>query len=203
MVKQRIGLLGGSFDPVHIAHIALANAALYNLQLHQVQLLPASQPWQKGQLGASAPHRLAMLELACAPYQNLVINPIEIERGGTTYTYETVSQLPSDKDYFWILGSDQIQNFTQWHNWQGILNYVSLAVAKRPGSSLAAPPELDHYLRSHNKVLHHIDFAPTPISATLIRERLQQHQSVASMVPQSVAHYIEQHHLYQPSTTPP
>lgn len=197
MVKQRIGLLGGSFDPVHLAHIALANAALHSLQLHQVQLLPAAQPWQKGQLGASASHRVAMLELACAPYQHLVVNPIEIERGGTTYTYDTVRQLDANSDYFWILGSDQIQNFTHWHNWQGILNYVNLAVAQRPGSALAAPTELALHLQSHNKVLHQINFAPTPISATLIREQLQQNQPVASMVPQSVAHYIAQHKLYQ------
>lgn len=197
MVKERIGLLGGSFDPVHLAHIALANAALYSLQLHQVQLLPAAQPWQKEQLGAPAAHRIAMLELACAPYYHLVVNPIEIERGGPTYTYDTVSQLPSDNDYFWILGSDQLQNFTSWHYWQRILDHVQLAVAKRPDASLQAPPELEHYLQSQNKVLHHIDFAPTSISATLIRERLQQHQSVASMVPQTVVHYIEQHHLYQ------
>ncbi len=198
MVKARIGLLGGSFDPVHMAHIALANAALHSLQLHQVQLIPAAQPWQKGQLGATTEQRIAMLQLACAPYQNLIVNPIEIERGGTTYTYDTVSQLPSDNDYFWILGSDQIQNFHRWHNWQGILNHVNLAVAQRPGSAITPPPELDQYLRLHRKVLHQIDFAPTAISATLIRERLQQHQSVASMVPQPVVHYIEQHHLYQP-----
>ena len=198
MVRQRIGLLGGSFDPVHTAHIALANAALSGLQLHQVQLLPAFQPWQKKQLSASAQHRLAMLELACAPYQHLLVNPTEIQRGGATYTYDTVSQLQQDQDYFWILGSDQIQNFTRWHNWQGILNYVNLAVAQRPGSEITAPPELARYLLSQNKTLHQIDFAPSAISATLIRERLQQHQSVASMVPPSVAHYIEQHHLYQP-----
>lgn len=197
MVKQRIGLLGGSFDPVHLAHIALAKAALHSLQLHQVQLLPASKPWQKDQLGASASHRIAMLELACAPYSYLAVNPIEIERGGTTYTYDTVSQLPSNKEHFWILGSDQIQNFIHWHNWQGILDHVTLAVAHRPGSAPTPPPELQNFLQAQNKVLHHIDFAPTSLSATLIRERLQQHQSVASMVPQSVAHYIEQHHLYQ------
>lgn len=197
MVKERVGLLGGSFDPVHLAHIALANAALYSLELHQVQMVPAAQPWQKEQLGASALHRIAMLNLACKPYHHLVVNPIEIERGGPTYTYDTVSQLPSDKEYFWILGSDQLQNFTSWHHWQAILDHVHLAVAKRPGATLHAPAELQKYLQSQNKVLHHIDFAPTFISATLIRERLQQHQSVASMVPHSVAHYIEQHHLYQ------
>lgn len=197
MAQQRIGLLGGSFDPVHQAHLDLANAALNTLQLDQVQLLPAAKPWQKGTLGATSEHRLAMLELATAPYRGLSVNPIEIQRGGTTYTYDTVSQLPTDATYYWILGTDQLQNLTSWHRWQDILQFVNLAVAQRPGSSTQPPAELQHMLEQHNKSLHHIDFAPTPISATLIRKKLQQHQPVENMVPTQVLHYIQQHKLYQ------
>ena len=197
MVKQRIGLLGGSFDPVHVAHIALANAAQRDINLNQVQLIPAANPWQKKHLGASAAQRLAMLQLAVKPYPKLTVNPIEIQRGGSTYTYDTVSQLTDQAHYFWILGSDQLQNFHTWHRWQDILNYVDLAVAQRPGSSLLPAPELQQYLQHQGKTISIIDFAPTPISATLIRERLQQHQSVANMLPQSIEHYIKQHNIYQ------
>ena len=197
MAKPRIGLLGGSFDPVHVAHIALANAAQRELALDQVQLLPAANPWQKKHMGASAEHRLAMLQLAIAPHPFLSINPIEIERGGATYTYDTVSQLPANADYFWILGADQLQNLTTWHRWQDILQHVHLAVAQRPGSTLTPTPELQQFLHHQDKTLSVIDFDPMPISATLIRERLQQHQSVATMVPTPVAHYIKQHNLYQ------
>lgn len=197
MARKRIGLLGGSFDPIHVAHIALANTALRALHLQHVELIPTSAPWQKGALGASPDQRLTMLELALASEPDLKINAIEIQRGGVTYTYDTVSQLAPENHYFWILGTDQLQNFTSWHRWQDILHYVDLAVALRPGSTLQAPPELAHYLKSHGKKLHNIHFEPTPLSATLIRERLQQHQSVAHLVPESVQHYIEQQRLYQ------
>lgn len=197
MVRKRIGLLGGSFDPVHIAHIALAKAALQSLQLAEVQLLPAANPWQKKYLGADEKHRLAMLELAIKNEPHLTVNPVEIERGGATYTYDTVSQLSTDNSYFWILGSDQLQGFPTWSHWQDILQYVELAVAQRPGDPIDPPPELQNHLNLLGKTLHTIDFAPTPLSATLIRERLQQHQSVATMVSPCVEHYIQQHQLYQ------
>lgn len=197
MAKKRIGLLGGSFDPIHLAHIDLANTALRALDLDHVEFIPTSVSWQKGRLGASPEQRLAMLKLALASEPNLHINPIEIQRGGVTYTYDTVSQLPHENHYFWILGTDQLQNFSSWHRWQDILHYVDLAVALRPGSTLQAPTELAHYLQSHDKTLHNIHFVPSPLSATLIRERLQRHQSVAHLVPEPVQHYIEQQQLYQ------
>ena len=198
MVRPRIGLLGGSFDPVHKAHIALAHAAQQSLQLTEVQLLPAANPWQKQSLGANEHHRLAMLQLAVKDSPYLTVNPIEIERGGATYTYDTVSQLPAGNSYFWIIGSDQLQKFPTWSRWQDILQYVELAVAQRPGDSIQPSLELLHHLQHLGKTLHTIDFAPTTISATLIRERLQQNQSVASLVAPLVADYIQQHHLYKP-----
>lgn len=196
MDHRRIGLLGGSFDPVHIAHVDLAQAALSSLRLDQVQLIPAANPWQKQRLGASEKHRLAMLKLAIGAHPNLEINPIEIQRGGATYTYDTVSQLPAQNQYFWILGTDQLEKFDSWHRWQDILHYVDLAVAQRPGSSHCAPPKLQQYLQQLGKTLHTIDFAPTPISATLIRNRLQKNQPVTHMLSPQVVRYIQQHNLY-------
>lgn len=196
MARTRIGLLGGSFDPVHNSHLALAKAAQRALHLAKVELLPAATPWQKKALGATEQQRLAMLQLAVANEPNLTVNPIEIERGGLTYTYETVRQLPPENHYFWILGADQLQRFPTWSRWQDILQYVELAVAQRPGAAIEPPLALQNHLQSLGKPLHIIDFAPTPLSATLIRERLQQKQSVAGMIPPCVERYIHQHQLY-------
>ena len=127
----RIGLFGGSFDPVHSAHLALARTALSSLKLHQVQLIPAGQPWQRAPLGASPGQRLDMLKLAVGNTPGLVINPIEIERNGPTYTIETLEALTVGPEYFWLLGSDQLVNFCTWNRWQEIVQRVTLVVAQR------------------------------------------------------------------------
>src|SRR5690606_20271707 len=124
-----IGLLGGSFDPPHLAHIALAQAALRELHLQEVQLIPASAPWQRGSLAAAPEQRLAMLKLAVHQAHGLSVNPVEIQRGGKTYTIDTVRQLPAGPHYVWILGADQLANFCTWHAWQEIASRVSIAVA--------------------------------------------------------------------------
>jgi len=142
----RIGLLGGSFDPVHLAHLALARTALHELNLTEVQLIPAANPWQRAALNATPVHRLRMIELAIADQTGLVVNPIEINRGGATYTIDTLRALPPGPRYIWILGADQLANFCTWHGWQDIVTRVDLAVAVRPGTPLAPPDELVQWL---------------------------------------------------------
>jgi len=104
---MRVGLLGGSFDPVHCAHLLLAQTALENLNLDQIQIIPAGQPWQRPALGASPEHRLNMLRLATKGLDKVEINPIEIQRTGPTYTIDTIEALEKNHTYIWILGSDQ------------------------------------------------------------------------------------------------
>ena len=198
MARPRIGLLGGSFDPVHNAHLALAKAAIHALDLHEVQLIPAADPWQKAHTRLSpAIHRLAMLKLACAQQSQLVVNPLELQRSGPTYTYDTVSQLANTADYFWILGSDQLQNFSSWHQWQAILQHVQLAVAVRPGYSAQPPPVLQNYLHAQQLPLHTIPFSPQAISSTQLRALVRQGQAIHHWVPAAVEHYIHQHKLYE------
>ena len=96
---MRIGLLGGSFDPVHKAHLSLAHAAITALKLDQVQLIPAGQPWQRAPLGASPSHRLEMLKLATRDINAFEVNPIEIHRIGPTYTIETLQALEPAHEY--------------------------------------------------------------------------------------------------------
>lgn len=193
---MRIALLGGSFDPVHNAHLALALQAKSQLQADQVQLIPAAQPWQRQALGATPDQRLAMLRLALATHSGLVINDIEIQRGGPTYTLDTVQNLPTGHEYFWLLGSDQLNNFCTWKNWQAILRYVNLAVAQRPGSELAAPKALQTYLLQANKKLQIIQMDAMAISSTQIRQNIQQGLEINDYVPDSVLRYIQQHNLY-------
>lgn len=200
MAVKRIGLLGGSFDPVHLAHIALAKTAYLALQLDEVQLIPAANPWQRGRLVASGPHRLAMLELATRGQPCLRVNPIEIERGGSTYTIETIEQLPQNARYSWLLGADQLTNFCTWHRWEDIAQLVELVVAQRPGSTLTVPAELAEHLAAIGCSLKELPMQPMPVSSSEIRERLQTGQPADDLLDGAVAQYIKQNHLYQPPT---
>lgn len=194
---KRIGLLGGSFDPVHLAHIALARAAMQTLALDEIQLIPAADPWQRPPLQASAEQRLAMLTLASAKEPGITVNTIEIQRGGPTYTIDTLKDLPKSGHYIWLLGSDQLADFCTWRNWQEILDYVELAVAQRPGAPLTVPPELNCELSARNRSLRYISFTPTDISASDIRLRLKQARTTDECLDPAVMAYIAAHHLYR------
>jgi len=198
---RNVGLLGGSFDPVHSAHIGLARAAYRCLQLDQVQLIPAANPWQRAPLTASSDHRLAMLKHASKEYSWLHINPIEIQRADQSYTADTLQQLPRGPHYFWIMGSDQLQNFCTWYRWQAIIKEATLAVAQRPGSQLTLPAALRQEITKYedDKIVT-LDFPPTNLSATQIRSCL----AAGERLPTDALHpdvfaYIKAHGLYQPS----
>jgi len=200
MALSSVGLLGGSFDPVHVAHVALSRAALHELALDEVQLIPASQPWQRGALVATPDQRLAMLDLALRDEPKLHVNPIEIQRGGQTYTIDTLHQLPEGPSYVWILGADQLANFCTWHKWREIAACVSIAVARRPGADAAPPAPLQELLDELKRPLLQLPFPPMPISASAIRERLAQGESTQGLLDPAVARYIELHKLYRPSS---
>lgn len=193
----REGLLGGSFDPVHVAHIALARHALEHLALDRVTLIPAAQPWQREALGASEAQRVAMLRLAVADEPGLEVSTIEIDRGGPTYTIDTVRALPADREYFWILGADQLENFCTWNAWQDIVARVNLAVAARPGSQLEAPAALLERLAETGRQLHHVPMPPADVSATAIRRQIARGETPESMLHPAVAQYIQQNGLYR------
>ncbi len=196
MAIKRTGLLGGSFDPVHLAHIALAETARQTLDLDDVQLIPAADPWQRDPLTGTGEQRLAMLGIAIRAYPHLRINPVEITRGGATYTIDTLRQLPGNTDYYWILGADQLRNFCSWHSWQEITGLVTLAVAQRPGARLVPPLDLTRHLEKLGRQLIELPFEPTAISATLIRQRLAAGESTDGMLDVAVAQYIRQNGLY-------
>lgn len=194
---KKIGLLGGSFNPVHLAHLAMARTALCALNLGEVQLIPAGNPWQKQPLRISGAQRLEMLTLAIADEPGIVINDIEINREGATYTIDTLRNLPRDAKYYWLLGTDQLNNFCTWQNWQEITDYVTLTVAWRTGYPLHIPPELDTLLRRDGKGLITLPFKAMDVSSTEIRSRIQQGQDASAFVPAPVLDYINTHGLYR------
>uniref|UniRef100_UPI0040480B87 nicotinate-nucleotide adenylyltransferase n=1 Tax=Orrella sp. TaxID=1921583 RepID=UPI0040480B87 len=197
--QRRIGLLGGSFDPIHHAHLCLARAAINQANLHEVQFIPAGQPWQRSKLIASPKDRAAMVGLAIANEPGFRLNTIEVERQGPTYTLDTLRALPLGPKYYWLLGADQLINFCTWSNWESIASMVTLLVAIRPQYDLNIPIELDALIKAGTAQIQSLPFEPMATSATRVREYLSQGQSVAEDLSPAVIHYIQTHHLYQTS----
>jgi nicotinate-nucleotide adenylyltransferase len=195
-VQPRIGLLGGSFDPIHNAHIKLACAARDYFNLDLVMLIPAGQPWQRDALQVNAYDRMAMVKLAITNQAKLSACSLEIDRNGPTYTIETLKALDPKARYYWILGADQLNNFCTWHKWSDIAERVTLVVAQRPLSTMNVPKLLQEQINKGSAKLVTLPFEPLAVSASDIRNRLLQKQSVETLLDKPVLKYIEAHNLY-------
>jgi nicotinate-nucleotide adenylyltransferase len=199
--QRRVGIFGGSFDPVHNAHIALARLAVDELHLDELLWVPAGQPYQKTRSVTDAADRVAMVELAIAGEAKFALSRIEIERKGPSYTIDTVRELrglhPGVKWYL-VIGQDQYAGFQTWHGWQELLGLVTIAIANRPEATLQADPKV--LAVPHEAV----DLPMMDISSTDIRGRIAQGAAIDDLVPAAVAGYIARHHLYQePPVSPP
>ena len=191
---KRVGLFGGSFDPVHDAHLALATTALQQLELDEVRWIPVGQPWQKTRRLADAADREAMVRLAIAGEPRFVLDRSELRRRGPSFTLDTVHELIAADpaaERFLILGQDQYASLHTWRDWRELLGLVTLAIANRPGAALAVNTQIA-------KVEHKAMLLPMmDVSSTEVRRRVAAGESIAGLVPDTVARYIEQHRLYR------
>ncbi|MBN1856040.1 MAG: nicotinate-nucleotide adenylyltransferase [Dehalococcoidia bacterium] len=199
---MRIGILGGTFDPVHAGHIFVAEEARIRLSLDQVLFIPAGNPWFKTDHGiTSAKHRIEMVRLAIAKHEHFSISTIEVERGGPSYTVETLDKLLTTmgkNDYYLILGRDSFTELPMWKEPQRIIGMCTLVVVPRIGTNL---PELeDVALRieglSREKVVT-LDSPMIGISSSGIRERVAHGLPIDYLVPGAVENYIVAHDLYR------
>jgi nicotinate-nucleotide adenylyltransferase len=189
----KIGLFGGTFDPVHNAHVALAHAALDALGLDHVRWIPAGQPWQKERSITAADHRVAMVQAAIADEPRFLLDRTEVDRSGPSFTLDTVRHLSAafpGTRWVLVIGQDQYAGLHTWRDWKALLGLVELAVANRPGDIRHPHPEV---------LAHPHRVVPLPmlaISATDIRARVAAGQDISRLVPPGVARYIELHRLY-------
>lgn len=218
-----IAVLGGSFDPVHQGHVALAQLFSRLLRPDALRILPAGQPWQKNGLAASDQDRIAMLELAFAPLRSptlpVTLDLQEVERASEgkrpTYTVETLRALRAElgprASIVFLMGADQLRKLDSWNEWRELFALANLGVATRPGYDLAQealPPlvaqELSTRLATPDTVrlLAHgkVCLAPTldvDLSSSQLRAALQSGADASALGMAQVLDYIQQHHLYK------
>jgi nicotinate-nucleotide adenylyltransferase len=209
-----IGLLGGSFDPVHAGHLQLARDAQRALGLAQVVFIPAGQPWQKS--GTSpAGARLRMLELALAAEPGWLIDRREIERPGPTYTVDTARALRAesgpDRPLVWIMGSDQLGRLDSWHRWEELPALVHIAYAERAGTPPTLDPLVQGFAQRHAGSGAELARRPAGLlvpfamravdcSASAIRAALRAGDAAyaARYLPDAVLEYLRHNPLYAP-----
>lgn len=204
----RVGLYGGAFDPPHLAHQALARAALQQLGLDRLHIVPTGDAWHKPRSLSPARHRLVLCQLAFGDCPGVCVDERELQRNGPSYTVDTLVELqqqyPQARLYL-IIGSDQAQDFGSWHRAQDILRRATVVVAQRAdpeghvpkAAELAQPQTLLPAARGVDQAqVLSLALRPMPHSASQVRARVAAGEDIAALVPAAVARYIAAHRLY-------
>jgi nicotinate-nucleotide adenylyltransferase len=194
-------MFGGSFDPPHQAHVALAGAAVAQLQLDALHIVPTGQAWHKARALSAPEHRLAMARLAFGALQRVLVDDRELKRAGPSFTIDTLESLqvenPGSQLYL-IIGRDQFAALKSWHRWEALLEIAIICIADRAGPA-RAEAGLDPHIRLSHPVLT-LQLPLMPLSATDIRRQVASGkatpQGLDRLVPEPVARYIERHRLY-------
>lgn len=223
-LQQVIGILGGTFDPPHWGHLELAKYFCAQFNLDELILIPSGQPWQKSVQITPAPIRLQLAEAAALTLRAelatkqintvITVDPMEIERGGPSYTIDTVQALRhvlgNELSIIWLMGADSLMQLPTWHDWQGLLHYVHLAVASRPGHpyELERNPALTEFVKAHEahsaseleklpkgKILLDDQFA-VDLSSSVLRQKITE-PDLSSGLPKNISDLIRQLGLYQ------
>ena len=201
--RKKIGIMGGTFDPVHIAHLILAENAYRAFALDSVMMLPSGVPAYKksgGRVITPAEHRIAMLEAACRDIPYFFISDMEIKREGNTYSSDTLAILREenpDTDYSFILGGDSLLSIDSWHDPAYVLANCSIIAAARDGVPMEIYEEKAKELEERfGARISFMDIPRLDLSSTEIRSRVSSGLSVKYLVPGGTEEYIKEHRLY-------
>ncbi len=198
---MKIGVLGGTFDPVHLAHLAVAEAVKAELDLAEVIFMPAGQPWLKANNYILAPeHRVQMVRLAIAGKPCFRLSTMEIDRPGPSYTVDTMAelrgQIGAEDELYFILGWDNLAELPRWREPARIIQLCYLVAVPRPGYPVPDLTKLEGNIPGIAKRVIVMDKPQLDISATEIRKRLGRGKPINDLVPEAVAEYIRRHGLY-------
>lgn len=200
---KNIGLFGGTFNPIHNGHLHIAQAFAEQCALDCVIFLPAGNPYHKNADLVAPQHRLNMVEIATADYPQFAVSDCDLVRDGATYSIHTVQifqQYYPQAQLHWLMGMDSLMNLHRWKNWQAFVRQTKIALANRTGDTLAKVPRelhawLGEALQAGNLVV--LNAEAMDVSSSQIRQQIAQGQNAQQWLPEKVADYIQQHHLYQ------
>lgn len=194
-MSKRLGILGGTFNPIHLGHLHIAEFLLEKLDLDRILFIPCAVPPLKEKPLLPVSHRLNMIRLAIRKHPQFKLSLMEIKRMGKSYTIDTLKELSrkhgKNTELFFIIGSDNIGEIPKWKNYKTILKTCTLAAVKRPGSRLCCPQEIP------TGVIRMINGPARDISSTEIRNNIAAGKSIRYKVPETVEQYITEKGLYQ------
>ena len=218
MSNQPIGILGGTFDPIHFGHLRLAEEMLELANLRQIRFIPTGTPPHRAAPKTPALHRSAMVQLAIASQPAFVLDGREVNRTTPCYTVDTLRELRAElgtaQPLCLLMGGDAFLQLHTWHEWEQLFELAHIVVGYRPGFTLeerihtATPALRQHYQQRLCSVealsqqpcgsITELAIPKLEISATDIRRRVAEGRTIRYLLPSAVANYIHQHHLYQP-----
>ena len=199
--RKKVGILGGTFNPIHIGHLILAEHAYNEFELDRVLIMPTGASYQKSNLTVlPAEVRLEMARLAVGSSEHLVADDTEVKRGGNTYTYETLEYLNSlhpDTRYFFIIGEDSLYNMETWYRHERIFKACTVLVAFRGhGGSDRIWGAVDYYEEKYAADIEVLNMPEIDISSSRIRELIESGRSFRYMVPDAVYDFIRERGLF-------
>jgi nicotinate-nucleotide adenylyltransferase len=206
--NEMIGLLGGTFNPIHFGHLRPTLDIAEQLNLDTVRIIPAKLPPLREKPTIKAEHRLEMVKLAIATEPRFVLDTREFQRNEVSYSVDTLRSLRQELGYdvslCWIMGMDAYHHFTQWYQWQEILQLCHLVIAHRPNYSPNENKQLNRYHTSqlcdlsHHSAgkIHFIAVTQLDISATMLRQHRKGNRSLRYLLPDAVYNYINENKLY-------
>ena len=190
-VKKRIGVMGGTFDPIHNGHLVAASEVASAMQLDEVLFVPTGKPWQKQEV-SSAEHRYLMSVVATASNPQFKVSRVDVDRPGFTYTVDTLNDLNQqypDADLFFISGADAIAQIIAWKDIDSVWDLAHFVAVSRPGHKLKLP-------KAPQGAISELEVPALSISSTDVRKRVAGGKPIWYLVPDGVVQYISKHHLY-------
>ena len=199
---KKIGIMGGTFNPIHFGHLLLAETAFHQFNLDEILIMPTKNPYYKKiSNSVTEEDRVAMVELAIEDNVHFQLSKEELNREGTTYTVETLSHLTVKHpgyEYYFIMGADSLYHIESWKDPEKILEMATIVVAGRAGTGTSLSSQIEYIENKYDATIYRLNSPVLEISSNDIRRRVRDGVSIRYLLPSKVVDYIYGHNLYQP-----